>query len=90
MSGPFCVGRFELPAGAVVLPPAILRRPLLSRVLVEMLAEPTWRVHVSTWLRFFIGNRLGPYHAMPQHVINGLLNLADGTRPQRTHDSSLH
>ena len=45
-----------------------------------MLAEPTWRVHVSTWLRFFIGNRLGPYHAMPQHVINGLLNLADGRK----------
>ena len=35
-------------------------------------------MHISTWLRFFIGNRLGPYHAMPQHVIDGMLNLADG------------
>ena len=39
---------------------------------------PSWRVHVSTWLRFFLGNRLGPYHAMPQHVIDGMLNLAQG------------
>ena len=45
-----------------------------------MILEPTWKVHVTTWLRFFIGNRLGPYHAMPQHVIDGLLNLADGWR----------
>ena len=43
-----------------------------------MIVEPTWKVHVTTWLRFFIGNRLGPYHAMPQHVINGIINLADG------------
>jgi len=42
-----------------------------------MIVEPTWKVHVTTWMRFFIGNRLGPYHAMPQHVIDGILNLAD-------------
>ena len=46
------------------------------------LLVPSWRVHVSTWLRFFVGNRLGPYHAMPQHVIDGLLTLADGHRPR--------
>ena len=41
---------------------------------------PSWRVHVATWLRFFAGTRLGPYHACPQHVIDGLLKLADGRR----------
>jgi SAM-dependent methyltransferase len=37
---------------------------------------PSWKVHVSTWLRFFAGTRLGPYHEMPSHVISGIIQLS--------------
>ena len=88
---------FQIPTLTVIAARSWPRRAGQS---VKMIVEPTWRVHVGTWLRFFVGNRLGPYHAMPQHVINGILNLADGQRdtalntrcdtstPQLTHSRS--
>jgi len=37
---------------------------------------PSWRLTASTWLRFFLGLRLGPYHPMPDPVIAEMLRLA--------------
>jgi len=34
-----------------------------------------WRVHVGTWLRFFMGMRLGPYHEMNPRIVRSLLKL---------------
>lgn len=38
-------------------------------------AAVTWRTHVSTWTRFFLGNRLGPYHEMDKPIVQSLLKL---------------
>lgn len=35
----------------------------------------SWRVHVSTWLRFFTGNRLAPYHPMPSDAVRSVFSL---------------
>lgn len=38
--------------------------------------QVTWRTHVSTWMRFFLGTRLGPYHEMSPVIVRQLLQLA--------------
>lgn len=35
----------------------------------------SWRTHVSTWLRFLVGNRLAPYHPMPAEAVSQVFRM---------------
>jgi len=49
-------------------------------------AQVSWRTHVGTWTRFFLGMRLGPYHEMSPPIVSALLKLGRVERADHLYD----
>lgn len=48
--------------------------------------QVTFRTHARTWMRFFLGTRLGPYHEMSPPIVSALLKLGRVSRSDHLFD----
>ncbi|KAL0479723.1 S-adenosyl-L-methionine-dependent methyltransferase [Acrasis kona] len=44
------------------------------------MVDVSWRTLYATWIRFFMGNRLAPYHGTPEKTMRQILNIASVKR----------